>query len=132
MITSFDKFRRHARKNMHKNDDRCRYIHFSYIMKRNRIVVWGINKAWVTHPLAARYNYRFDTIHSEIDALSKLKRQRLKDEYDLVNIRLNQSGEVRLSRPCKICRTVLSQFNIKDIYYSTNHNDFMMEASHVG
>ena len=53
-----------------------------------------------THPKAKRLGYRYDEMHSELDALLKAPQRK---NLHLYNFRFNRFGEMRISRPCKLC-----------------------------
>lgn len=90
--------------------------HVSIIIRKNEIVSIGTNH-FRTHPQAKRYGYRFDEVHSELDALLKYKG--LKDNLRLINFRFNRFEEMRLSKPCCKCLPwCVAIFN--DIWYTTN------------
>ena len=103
----------------------CNTRHFSFIIKRNKIISEGFNSN-KTHTFATRFNHKFQAIHSELSAiknfpypLSKLK------YYKIVNVRLTKKGKgVFLSRPCASCYNLLKFFDIKEIWYSTNSANF--------
>ena len=90
---------------------------------KNEIVSVGTNK-FRTHPLAKKYGYRFDEVHSELDAL--LRYRGPKDNLKLVNYRFNRFGDMRISKPCCNCLLwCLALFD--DIWYSTNNG-----IKHIG
>ena len=74
--------------------------HVSLIVRKGDIVSVGINKI-KTHPLAKKYGYRYNEMHSELDALLKYKGS--KDKLVLVNFRFNRFGDMRMSKPCCLC-----------------------------
>lgn len=101
-------------------------LHFSFIMKKKKIVAFGYNNAWKTSPLAGKFKHRFDCIHSELMAIknfpyhiSELSR------FTFVNVRLRKSGTVALSKPCNCCARMLDAFGISEVYYTTNNGDFV-------
>ena len=77
--------------------------HFSFILRGNRIVSFGEEKRSKTHPLAAKYGYKYPTIHSELDAFRKLSKDSRCDGLVLVNARVSPTGKLGMSRPCKYC-----------------------------
>ena len=90
--------------------------HVSIIIRKNEIVSVGTNN-FRTHPLAKKYGYRFDEVHSELDALLRYKGS--KDSLRLINFRFNRFGEMRLSKPCCKCLPwCVALFN--DIWYTSN------------
>lgn len=74
--------------------------HVSMIVRKGVIESFGINQ-FKTHPLAKKYGYRYDEVHSELDAFLKYKGPR--DNLVLINFRFNRYKEMRMSRPCKLC-----------------------------
>tara|TARA_R100001082_G_scaffold110288_2_gene89809 strand:- start:43 stop:408 length:366 start_codon:yes stop_codon:yes gene_type:complete len=74
--------------------------HVSIIVRKNEIVSVGTNN-FRTHPQAKKYGYRFDEVHSELDALLRYKGP--KDGLKLFNFRYNRFGDMRKSKPCKKC-----------------------------
>ena len=122
-VNIFDKILQIAHDNFHLPNSRHR--HFSFIVLRNKVISWGYNDGWTTHPLSVSYNYRFDAKHSELSAIinfpyrpSKLK------NYTLINLRLLADRSVGLSKPCKLCSKLLSDFGVYDVYYSTSGGSF--------
>ena len=90
--------------------------HVSIIVRKNEIVSVGTNN-FRTHPMAKKYGYRFDEVHSELDALLRYKGP--KDNLKLINYRFNRFGEMRMSKPCTTCLPwCLALFD--NIWYSTN------------
>lgn len=101
--------------------------HVSFILKKNKIVSFGINKSTQTHPLASKLNCRFGTIHSELSAILRAKRTNDFENVILVNVRLSSSslrlGQpiLRNSKPCPSCqRLILANPEIKKVYYTTD------------
>ena len=90
--------------------------HVSLIVRKNEIVSVGTNH-FRTHPLAKKYGYRFDEVHSELDALLRYKGP--KDNLVLVNYRFNRFGDMRMSKPCCMCLPWCSAV-FDEMWYSTN------------
>ncbi len=74
--------------------------HVSIIVRKNEIVAVGTN-TFRTHPKAKELGYRFDEVHSELDALLRYKGP--KDNLVLLNFRYNRFGDMRMSKPCCKC-----------------------------
>ena len=90
--------------------------HVSIIVRKNEIVSMGTNN-FRTHPLAKKYGYFFDEVHSELDAL--LRYRGPKDNLKIINFRFNRFGDMRMSKPCCKCLPwCVALFD--DIWYSTN------------
>jgi hypothetical protein len=89
--------------------------HVSLITRKGVVESIGINQ-FKTHPLAKKYGYRYDEVHSELDAFLKYKGPR--DGLTLINFRFNRHGDMRMSRPCKLC-TPWCDAIFDEIYYTT-------------
>ena len=64
------------------------------------------------------YGYRYDEIHSELDAYRRIPRK-FRNNLILLNYRFNKHGLLRISRPCPLCMPwCLEVFD--GIYYSTS------------
>ena len=99
--------------------------HVSLILRKNQVVSVGTNDNR-THPLAKKYGYRNDEVHSELDAL--LRYRGPKDGLTLVNFRFNPKKQIRMSRPCPICiGWCLAIFD--DIYYTTSKGFVKMDLT---
>ena len=91
--------------------------HVSIIVRKNEIVAVGTN-TFRTHPKAKELGYRFDEVHSELDALLRYKGP--KDNLVLLNFRYNRFGDMRMSKPCCKCLPwCVALFD--DIWYTTNN-----------
>jgi len=88
--------------------------HCSLIIHKNNIISVGINQ-FKTHPKAKEIGYRYDEVHSELDALLRCKQ---KGNLTLLNIRFNRFGEMRLAKPCHLCMPWCKMI-FDSIYYTT-------------
>lgn len=104
----------------------CGSHHFSFILKSSRLLTVGINLSWKTHPLAATYKHRFQSIHSEVNALCRVRHKHDLRSLTMVNIRLSslslKAGYpiLRNSRPCRSCLNLLQAFKFSKVFYSTD------------
>ena len=99
--------------------------HISFIMRKNTIICWGVNKKFKTDPLAKKFNHRHHTLHSEISTIKKFPYPiKLLPKYKMVNVRIKNSDIVGLSKPCKPCQCLLYSFDVRQIYYTTPTNTF--------
>lgn len=73
--------------------------HCSVIIRKGRVISVGTNQL-KTHPMAKKYGYLFDEMHSELDAFRKCRER---DGIELWNFRFNRMGEERFSKPCIKC-----------------------------
>lgn len=78
--------------------------------------------------ISVGYNIRFkvnnETYHAEEDALMKLKSKYKK--ISLVIIRISRSSnkedyKLSMSKPCNNCVSLISNYKIKNVYYSTDN-----------
>ncbi len=74
------------------------------------------------HPRFQRFPY---SVHAEVDAIINAKRD-LKGLSMLV-IRINNSNQFRLSKPCNDCMKYLNYVGIKKIYYSVSNYPYVLE-----
>lgn len=90
--------------------------HCSIIIRKGRILSVGSNNM-KTHPLAKKYGYPFDEMHSELDAFRKCN---IKDNLELWNFRFNRFGQERISKPCFRCAPWCLEV-FEKIFYTTGH-----------
>lgn len=104
-------------------EGRCR--HLTFICKRNKIIAIGQNSYSKSHPLSNKFNHLNNCRHSEVSAIVNFPYS-IGDinRFDIYNVRVNKKGELRLSRPCGNCQSLLNHFNIREIYYSTDSQTF--------
>lgn len=96
--------------------------HFSFLIRRNKIIAMGYNNSWKTHPIANKYGHRHNSIHSEIAVLSQyINLKYLKDKdlgLDMVNVRIYpNTRSFGYSYPCKYCCSLIKSFDIKGLYF---------------
>lgn len=116
---------RDAKKRIHKHPEYENYMHWSFIIKDNKIISKGVNhntephKKFGYHELKRGLDFR-PKFHSELDSIVSSKRN--VRESIMINIRLSKSGEIKTSLPCKSCRRILKIFGIKKCYFTTEYN----------
>jgi deoxycytidylate deaminase len=92
--------------------------HISLILCKGKLISIGVN-AFKTHPAAHEIGYRFNEVHSEIDAFIKCPKNK---KLTLINFRFNKKGQMRNSFPCDLCLPWVQ--NIFDnVYYSTDEGE---------
>ena len=101
--------------------------HFSFILRRNTILSYGVNNENKTCPLGYKAGSTYFRQHSEAAAIRRFPNPLEELEYcRMVNIRLSSyNGQIQLSKPCKFCQTMLGMFNLKQVYYSDNTGNFI-------
>lgn len=103
-------------------------LHWSFISKRGKILSYGRN-CKKTHPLAKRYGYRYEAMHSELDAFLKLPKRIDFSELTMTNVRLSIRSLrcgfpiLRMAKPCQCCMGWTSIF--KEIVFSTENGNFI-------
>ena len=97
-----------------------RTSHVSFLVKNGKIKHIGWNKHR-THPKSLNHPYHDGDVflHAELDVCIKSEREDLSD-FEIVVIRIDRNGKMCNSKPCRGCQSVLKQFGIKYVYYSTN------------
>ena len=109
-------------------------IHITFILDGNRIVCYGVNNKYKTHPDSPS---PYKTRHSELVAIlnypisDECKRYHLTNlaevanRLTLVNIRLLASGYVAMAKPCKFCQRMLEEIPFKSVYYTDDEGEFI-------
>jgi hypothetical protein len=116
------------------SNKRCH--HFSFILKRKKILAIGTNRK-KTHP----YNLKIPKISketgedvsaqkyvcSELDAIRKLKRKTNIDTKKciLINIRYDRNGNLAYSKPCMSCECLLEKNNFKKIVWTDAEGNYV-------
>ena len=69
-------------------------------------------------------------MHSELDALLRVDKGLLKKrpKLDLINVRFNRFGELRMSRPCEKCMPWCEAL-FRTIWYTTDEGIFKLEET---
>jgi len=102
-----------------------RYKHVAFIIKSGKIRSVGWNKH-KSHPKCNTKYYEgtgWNDIHAELDACIKYGKDSCRDHI-LVVLRIRNSGQLGLSKPCAGCTSVITQLGFKKVYYSTEEQTF--------
>jgi hypothetical protein len=108
-----------------------KFLHYSFIIVNDSIISVGVNfkdstnvpKGFGYHDLGYVYNGKVTgpTTHSEVNAYNKAKSDIKPNEpFEVLNLRFNQYGELRMSQPCKCCNNFLKALGCKCVYFSTD------------
>lgn len=104
---------------------RSRFKHFTYIVRRNKIINFGVNHDRKTNPINQKYGYRYPQIHSEGSAIIAFPYNRNElAEYDFYNVRINNLGQISMSAPCPHCQVLLKSHGIQRIFHTTEQGRF--------
>lgn len=103
-----------------------RLKHFSFLVRRNRILNMSVNHSRKSHPFCKKHNYRYSSMHSEVKMLLDTKFIYGEDynKLKVYNVRINKLGAVANSKPCVNCEAVLRLAGFRSIYYTTDEGNF--------
>ena len=91
------------------NESTCRTSLAAIVVKGGVPIAFGSNKK----------NHRGFSIHAEVNALNRLKRQKNGAEgADIYVYRFLANGDYGLAKPCSDCMSEIISSGIKRIYYS--------------
>lgn len=102
-----------------------RFFHVTFVCRKRKTLAIGINdyrklndaKKWGEYvPLKNADSEYIAGIHSEISALIKNGIEDCSD-LDFYNIRITNSNQIAMSKPCGNCQRVLKQVGYKNFYY---------------
>lgn len=99
-----------------------KFNHATLIVHQGRILTIGVNNQYKTHTKASRTRPLWAFQHSELSTIIRFKN---KCGIDLsrttgYNIRLGDSGNILMSRPCVYCQQLIISANFKNFYYTNN------------
>lgn len=101
---------------------RCRHV--SFVVIRNRIIALGVNSYNKTSPLAKKFGARDAYIHSELGAIVNAGRGIDLSKTTVYNVRIDLSGQLRMSKPCESCQKLLCAFNVRRCFYTDDNGKF--------
>jgi deoxycytidylate deaminase len=112
-----DAFERARKAATHSSASVTRYSHSSVILDRNwKIIATGKNH-FAGKVIETGDGHAIDkTIHSEVNALSKVNIRRLRGAILINYSRTNVASN--LSRPCDNCWAILSKLGLAKVFYS--------------
>lgn len=96
-------------------------LHYSFLVKKGKILSGGINKEHKTHTLSKKFGYWRESQHAELVAILSVEmphRFKLVNGSSLWNFRFQRDGSLAWSRPCEKCFGLALAFNISKVYYS--------------
>ena len=104
-----------------------KFFHFAFGFHRNRLIAIGQNNPEMitakSYFMRQRFNVdsKYPYIHAEVDMLSKMwGKYHIDSRLRVVVIRLNKKGELRDSKPCSKCSSILDALNVTKVWWSTN------------
>ena len=111
-----------ARDRLHNHPHYDRgFIHFSFLIVNNNVLEIGVNRR---ADVPIHYGYEeYSNLHSEVDAYRKSRGLIGNDSFEIFNVRLNKSGELRNSKPCPNCAYLLNQLGCERFFYTTDSQE---------
>lgn len=110
-----------SRRDLAKHPERNNFPHWTFVVWENKIVAIGLNRKCEPD---RKYGYHriedktfVPKLHSELDAIRHCNRNW--SLVEMINVRLNREGVVRLAMPCLTCRNLISVLGIKRVYFTT-------------
>ena len=100
-------------------EHRC--SHIAFLIRCGKIVHIGTNSC-KSHPKTLEYDYKNHQLvglHAELNVCMKSGKEDLKD-FKMVVIRFNRNNKMANSKPCCGCQSVIKQFNVGEVWYSTD------------
>jgi len=109
-------------KALHPTVQSMRSCHIAFVVAKSKIVKIGFNSP-KTHPFNLQHPYHHKDnansgLHAELAVCLKMRQDDLSN-YEMIVIRHDNDGHLAISKPCQGCLSVLKQFGISDVYYST-------------
>jgi hypothetical protein len=91
------------------------YKHFTAIIQNGKIIEIGLNHAGTPD---IKFYQPWQKVHAEYLAFKKAKGiLNLNDSFDVVNIRLDKRGNLKISKPCKCCMNYITMFSKKPVFF---------------
>lgn len=118
-----------AKKKLSHHPEKDHFSHYSFVVQEDKILGFGMNHVGLP---PVHYGYGRDEddaylpkTHSEISAWKKIRGILDKRKpFTVINIRLNRKGEVRKSKPCRVCLDILNSLGCNKVYFTGGDNDF--------
>jgi hypothetical protein len=113
-----------ARDKLRAHPERNNFPHYSFIIQNNKIVEWATNISKKIPPLHYGYHRNDDAtfipkFHAETFAYKKARGLLDDDTFQIINMRFNKRGDLRLSKPCKCCYELMTNLGCSRFYYSS-------------
>ena len=112
-----------ARSKIMNHPQRDCYLHYSFIIQDNKIVEYSTNGTWEPPVYFGYHRFEGDSkpkLHAEIWAYKKARGiLNHRENFQVINIRLNKQGEIKMSKPCKACYHLMTSFGCNKFWYSS-------------
>jgi len=92
--------------------------HFCFVVQGNKIISIGMNR---NESARTEMGYPpYSKRHAELDAwMSARKIYDKFKKFEIFNIRMNNSGDLRMSKPCQCCHTIMAEYGCSKAYFTT-------------
>jgi tRNA(Arg) A34 adenosine deaminase TadA len=109
-------------KRLSKHSELDNFPHYSFVVKNGKIISWAKNSK-VEPPLHYGYHRPWDEgykpkYHAELAAYKKCP---VKPPFEIINVRMNKQGLLRISKPCAVCARLMTTLGCRKFYYSFNN-----------
>jgi hypothetical protein len=106
-------------KKLSKHPELKNFPHYSFVIKDGVLVSWATNSK-KEPPRHYGYHRNWDKgfrpkWHSELAAYRKSP---VKPPFQIVNVRMNKQGDLRISKPCAACTKMMTALGCSKFYYS--------------
>jgi transposase len=102
------------------------YKHYSFIIQKNQLIEWATNRSGPPIMYLGYKNHQM--IHSETQAYKKAKGLLHKESFEVINIRLNSKGELKISKPCHCCTVFLRNLGCRTIWFSQSYENIFSKV----
>jgi tRNA(Arg) A34 adenosine deaminase TadA len=96
------------------------------IFKGKRVIAIAHN-AVRSNKIPYKFKNYLESSHAEAHAIIKARRN-LKD-YNILVVRINSNGELRMAKPCEFCQEFIDYVGIRNVYYSTNDANILQKGN---
>jgi deoxycytidylate deaminase len=105
-------------------DPNNNFQHFSFLVRRTKILSIGINSNR-SHTAAKKFGHYMNNIHSELSAIVHFPKSQDITRCTLYNVRILKSdNSIAMSKPCKHCKKLIYAFGIKKVLYTNYQGNF--------
>jgi hypothetical protein len=115
-----------AKKTYPKHPRKTSYAHYSFIIQKNVLIEWATNCSG--SPLLYKGYSKYSMLHSETQAYKKAKGLLHKESFEVINIRLNSKGELKISKPCPCCTVFLRNLGCRTIWFSQSYENIFSKV----
>ena len=93
------------------------------VFKSSRILSEGMNDLRSFQAIPDHYTKYSHSLHAEIAAI--LNAEKRVKGYNILVIRIDLQGNLKLAKPCEWCSESIRHFGLKNVYYSTDSGEIV-------